>query len=102
MSIGRNYPVAGGPPIGLPLTEVLSRPGLVSFATIAGAVRGGCTVIQGDPQAVAPMGDLATNQLAPPIAGGLQMELRAVVVPSQPIPISVPYQPQGWLPSSGR
>lgn len=102
MTIGVNIPVVGGPPMGLPLSEVLARPGVVAFASIEGAARGGCPAIQGDPLAVAPMGDLATNQLAPPIAGGLQMELRVIVTDGQPVTISAPYQPQGWLPSTGR
>lgn len=95
--IGVNIPVVGGPPMGLPLTQVLARPGVVSYATLPAAVQAGNPVIQGSSGAVAPMGDLATNQLAPPVAGGLQMELRVVVVPSQPVALPAPWTPQGWL-----
>jgi hypothetical protein len=94
--IGVNLPTVGGPPIGLPLAEVLVRPGVVSYATLPEAVQAGNTVIQGSDVAVAPMGDPVTNQLAPPVAGGLQLELRVVVLPGQPVP--VPQSPWVNLP----
>lgn len=94
--IGKNVPVVGGPAVGLPLTEVLARPGVVAYSSLEAAVAAGNPVIQGDLKAVAPMGDTATGMLAPPIPGGLQMELRVVVVDSQPETLAAPWQPQGW------
>ena len=93
MGIGITINYEGFPPRGIPLSQKLAEPGVVAL-TVPETL-GVVPIIQGDVMAVAPMADTSTDQVAPPIPGGLQMEKVVVVVEAQPIVIDPELPP--WI-----
>lgn len=80
-----------GKTVGIPsrgqlLTERLATPGMDVSTTPAQAKAKNQTTIQGTEKAVTPQADSTTGRVAPPIAGGLQMEKTVLVTNSAPIP----------------
>ncbi len=69
---------------GVPLSDKLAEPGVVSY-TVAQAVAAGLPLTQGALKAVAPLADTVINRVAPPVPGGLQMQKVVVVTTAQPI-----------------
>lgn len=87
MGIGR--PVGGITPLGTPIKVKVDQ-GATVYPTLEAAVDDHNAVIQGQDQAVAPMADLATGYIAPPIPGGLQMTGNLIALPAQPVPLPDP------------
>lgn len=93
IGVAKNYGlgnVIAVSPAGQPLDDRLATPGMVAYSSLQAALQAGESVIQGDPKAVAPMADSVLGTVAPPVPGGLQMEKRVVVVPSQPVRLTPP------------
>lgn len=76
----------GIPSRGQSLTERLATPGMDVSTSPAEAKSKLQTTIQGTEKAVTPQADSTTERVAPPIAGGLQMEKTVLVTESAPIP----------------
>lgn len=82
MTIGT---IIGVPPRGQLLSERLATPGMDISTTVAQTKAKQQTTIQGSQKAVTPQADSTTGRVAPPIAGGLQMEKTVLVTGSAPI-----------------
>ena len=76
-------------PLGTPIKVKVDQ-GATVYPTLEDAVLDKNTVIQGQEQAVAPMADLTTGYIAPPIPGGLQMEGNLIALAAQPVPLPDP------------
>lgn len=68
---------------GIPIVDRL--PTSIVYPSLEAAIAAGEVVIQGSPQAVTPMADLATGRLAPEVPGGLQMRRSMVILDGTPV-----------------
>lgn len=87
--IGITVPMGPGTTRGTPITTALATPGMVELNSIEEAQNYPVPVLQGAEKAVIPQADETTGFVAPPVAGGLQMQKMVLVHPAEPVPLTV-------------
>lgn len=75
------------PKLGIPITDVLTRPGIVVVTSVDEAHAAGLNVTQGNENPPAWQGDTTTGRMAPDIPGGLHYELVALIAEGAPLPL---------------